>query len=259
MATPTEYPTSTDIEAAAHAIYECRWFPDKWIDCHPGTRLLCLKEAEAGLRAIRPPQAEPATVANTAIDGSRTEPASTWRCFHCNEVFSTAEGAADHFGNAEGERPACVAMLTETEKAIVEDRREWRRRAQRAEITVEELGLRITQVETDIETRGKDARAIEDVIRIQDQSDAANSKASSGEAGVDAARILGEALVQLLNVTETDFGRPAAADRDDEPVGSFSDGKMTLTFGHLRRAREALDKAAASTNRRGSESDRKRP
>lgn len=260
MAAHTEYPTPGDVEAAAQAIYECRWFPDKWIDCHPGTRTLCLKEAEAGLRAVRPAQAEPVPAVGADKPDSVRETA--WRCFHCDEVFTETDAAADHFGAAEGERPACVAMLTETEKAIVEDRREWKRRAQRAENAVDELGLRLARVEAAIQARWKGARTIEDVIRLYDQSDGralvAGGEAGSAEADLGATtRILGEALVLLLNVNEADFGRPAAADRDEEPVGSFSDGKMALTFGHLRRAREALDKASASANRPSSESDSK--
>ena len=262
MATPPEYPSPTDVEAAAQAIYECRWFPDKWDDCHPSTRILCLKEAEAGLRAIRPVQAE----TTPAVEVEKPEPVreTSWRCFHCDEVFTAADAAGDHFGTTEGERPACVAMLTETEKAIVEDRREWKRRAQGAESTVEELGLRLARVEAVIQKRWKNARTIEDFIRLYDHSNE-QARAADGKDGSDeadpgaAARILGEALVLLLSVNEADFGRPAAADRDEEPVGSFSDGTMTLTFGHLRRAREALDRATVSANRLRSERESKVP
>lgn len=43
-----------------------------------------------------------------------------WRCFHCDEVFTDAEEARDHFGYMEdgvGERTAC--QLTKDEKGLV--------------------------------------------------------------------------------------------------------------------------------------------
>lgn len=258
MATPTEYPTPTQVEAAAKAIYECRWSPDKWIDCHPGTRVLCLKEAEAGLRAAR---AEPTTASlGAALEPAGAQP-TIWRCFHCSEVFTSKDAAADHFGAAEGEPPACVVMLTETEKAIVEDRREWKQRAQRAETAAETLGLRLARVEADIQKRWKDARTVEDVIRLHDES-GGRALVTEDQAGSDKAplledvRLLRGALALLLGVNEADFGRPAKQDRDDEPVGLFSDGKMALTFGHLRRARDALDKVSDAAEEPRPETDK---
>lgn len=34
--------------------------------------------------------------------------AAVWRCFHCDEVFTTAGSAADHFGSYQGATPGCV-------------------------------------------------------------------------------------------------------------------------------------------------------
>jgi hypothetical protein len=59
-------------------------------------------------------------------DGLLVVATSGWRCFHCNEIFLTRHDAEDHFGPCDGEVPACIQILTETEKAIVEDRRHWR-------------------------------------------------------------------------------------------------------------------------------------
>lgn len=64
---------------------------------------------------------------------------SGWRCFHCGEVFLTNRDAEDHFGPCDGEVPACIQMLTETEKAIVEDRREWRNECLKARDRNEQL------------------------------------------------------------------------------------------------------------------------
>jgi hypothetical protein len=56
---------------------------------------------------------------------------------------------------------------------------------------------------------------------------------------------LREALVDLVNAADDDFGVPGDHDEDDEPVGGGlkADGSpdpMAITFGHMRRARAAL-------------------
>lgn len=43
--------------------------------------------------------AGPLLIAHAAVD--------TWRCFHCDEVFTDRGAAADHFGTSEMQRPAC--------------------------------------------------------------------------------------------------------------------------------------------------------
>ena len=68
-----------------------------------------------------------------------------WRCFHCDETFTDRRAARDHFGADETGMAACVQVLTETEKAIVEDRSEWRDRALRAEAEGEQLGFELNQ------------------------------------------------------------------------------------------------------------------
>ena len=55
-------------------------------------------------------------------------PAGGWVCFHCNEVFTTREKAAEHFGNGdyEDETPLCiVAATTEQEQLILTNREMW--------------------------------------------------------------------------------------------------------------------------------------
>jgi hypothetical protein len=51
-----------------------------------------------------------------------------WRCFHCDEVFTDHESAADHFGDGdyEDETPLCiVAATTEQKQLILTNREMW--------------------------------------------------------------------------------------------------------------------------------------
>lgn len=41
----------------------------------------------------------------------------TWRCFHCDTVFTNRKHAAEHFGRDEGSTPAC--KLTHSEGHLV--------------------------------------------------------------------------------------------------------------------------------------------
>jgi hypothetical protein len=36
-----------------------------------------------------------------------------WRCFHCNETFTNADAATEHFGASERQNPACQIDITE--------------------------------------------------------------------------------------------------------------------------------------------------
>jgi hypothetical protein len=91
-----------------------------------------------------------------------------WRCFHCGEVFTDKHAAADHFGLDLGTLPACIEVLTETQKAIVEGRREWKRRAQGAEDENEKLGQQIGCDAWDLASRFKGARTIADAFNLYD-------------------------------------------------------------------------------------------
>lgn len=52
---------------------------------------------------------------------------TTWRCFHCEEVFTDRDSARDHFGSSEQQRPACeidikhIRWLEESHRRNVED------------------------------------------------------------------------------------------------------------------------------------------
>jgi hypothetical protein len=77
-------------------------------------------------------------------------PALHWRCFHCDEVFIERQSAADHFGLDELEVPGCVAILTEGERAILEDRRMWRERAFESERDHEATGTAYSHLRWDV-------------------------------------------------------------------------------------------------------------
>lgn len=42
-----------------------------------------------------------------AVKTPAAEPAKTWRCFHCDQVFTSRVDARNHFGNDENAMPAC--------------------------------------------------------------------------------------------------------------------------------------------------------
>ncbi|UTU08109.1 hypothetical protein CcrC1_gp423 [Caulobacter phage C1] len=73
-----------------------------------------------------------------------------WRCFHCDFLATTTQEAIDHFGYDESEKPACLQVLTETEKAIVEDRRMWRGRALELEDHLEQAHHELAMARYDI-------------------------------------------------------------------------------------------------------------
>lgn len=49
-----------------------------------------------------------------------------WRCFHCNEIFTDKEKAAEHFGsgNYELDIPICIEAATTEMKTLVLTNRE---------------------------------------------------------------------------------------------------------------------------------------
>ena len=85
-----------------------------------------------------------------------------WICFHCGETCETVDQARDHFGTDEFEECACIERLTETDKAIVEDRREWKRRALRAEEEVEQAQYETHLLRFDLGNQFKGAKSIND-------------------------------------------------------------------------------------------------
>lgn len=63
-----------------------------------------------------------------------------WRCFHCDEVFTTKEAAAEHFGegNYEMEMPLCIEAATGEMKALVLTNREMFRELMKERETCEQ-------------------------------------------------------------------------------------------------------------------------
>jgi len=78
------------------------------------------------------------------------EGSAVWRCFHCDEVFADRQCAQDHFGLDECETPGCVAILTEGERAILEDRRMWRERAFQEERDHEQTATDLSHLRWDV-------------------------------------------------------------------------------------------------------------
>ena len=46
-----------------------------------------------------------------------------WRCFHCDELFKTSEGATEHFGRSLYDSPACQIDIAEYRRMQEVDRR----------------------------------------------------------------------------------------------------------------------------------------
>lgn len=86
--------------------------------------------------------------------------AGPWVCFQCGEVCENRQQAEDHFSLDCTEPPACVQVLTEGERAIVEDRRMWRNRALEAESENEALGHQVNSFEYGLRSFGTDCRTI---------------------------------------------------------------------------------------------------
>lgn len=80
---------------------------------------------------------------------TKTRKRKTWRCFHCDDVFTTRKQAAEHFGdgNYEVEIPPCVEAATIEQKALILTNREMWERVQKAESEIESLEDRLSHFE----------------------------------------------------------------------------------------------------------------
>lgn len=139
-----------------------------------------------------------------------------WRCFHCDETFTTHDEAALHFGKREGNEPLCQIKRHEKHLGVALRKtqddlaRHWREDSDvlRAMYTLEaSIGLKVQQAEEEGYARGlKDA--------------AAPCRDNAQEDGKDAARwrslleLMADGLVEVE--VESAFG-------DDE------DGDTTIT------------------------------
>ena len=93
-----------------------------------------------------------------------------WLCFHCGERFLSSSDAHDHFGCDETESVACVQPLTETQKALIEDRRMWRARALLAEERLDhaEYLLHGHRCDYEFSRYFKKARSVQDCDQIHE-------------------------------------------------------------------------------------------
>ena len=68
-----------------------------------------------------------------------------WRCFFCDEVFTTRKLAAEHFGSGdyESETPLCVEAATTEQKQLILTNRELWTELQKAQSEVEELDYQL--------------------------------------------------------------------------------------------------------------------
>lgn len=112
--------------------------------------------------------------------------ADQWRCFHCDEVFTDRQSAQDHFGLDDIEPPACIQVLTEGERAIVEDRRHWRNRALAAESEAEQKAYEAHLLTFDLSwsRQFRGARSLNEAFHV---FDAMEGRALAAEAALDAA------------------------------------------------------------------------
>lgn len=95
-----------------------------------------------------------------AVEQEQASEQKTWECFHCGQVLVGRQAAEDHFGLEELELPACVQVLTETEKAVVEDRRHWRTEALRLRDKVDQLEHQISAEKWELRRFGPDVRTL---------------------------------------------------------------------------------------------------
>jgi hypothetical protein len=103
---------------------------------------------------------------------SEVEPKS-WRCFHCDEVFTTKAEARDHFGPDAGfhfgqESPACIEKLTAGEKALVVEVREARAEAGRTAAENDLLGQQLAGFEASLRQRFNGAASVHDAFNLYD-------------------------------------------------------------------------------------------
>lgn len=83
-----------------------------------------------------------------------------WVCYHCGWVCNTRAEGLDHFGYDESEMPTCIVVATETQQAIVEDRRFWKNRALRAEDDLEQAEHIASSFTWDLRSKFKGAKSV---------------------------------------------------------------------------------------------------
>lgn len=120
---------------------------------------------------------------STAVE-STTE---TWRCFHCDEVFTTRDAAAEHFGsgNYEAETPLCVEAATTEQKQLISTNRELWEELQKARHENEDLEDRLHSFEYIARKLTKKAHATTN--DIEHEWDFMQGRVIAAEAAINAA------------------------------------------------------------------------
>ena len=117
----------------------------------------------------------------------RLEGASVpWRCLHCDEIFTDRQGAQDHFGLTECEHPTCIVAATETQKAIIEDRREWRERALKAEADQEQTAYELHLMQYDLRY-SRHFRGAKSLTDVENAFESMEGRALAAEDALDVA------------------------------------------------------------------------
>ena len=78
---------------------------NEWLTGTEGERYFGYSIGETDLRALIAAARETASLRTQLAEANAR--AESWRCFHCDEVFTTREEAAAHFGYSECSAPAC--------------------------------------------------------------------------------------------------------------------------------------------------------
>lgn len=151
-----------------------------------------------------------------------------WRCFHCDEVFTTIGAAEEHFGTTEGAEPGCKI----DQVAVEEGGKPERGRG---------LLMALRKAEAEIRQLRRDCEELENDSRLWHESEADRVRrighvqwwqeldSREGERLVLEARV--KALEQA-SLEETDL-RASAAERLAYARGLNRDQRWSITYGEL--------------------------
>jgi hypothetical protein len=143
-----------------------------------------------------------------AILKEREQLERSWRCFHCDEVFTDEETARAHFGTEmENDHPACVKMLTTGQKTLIREAAVMFRRALQSEAENELLGHKLQDIESIIRHRFQVA-SLNDVFNLYDSMEGRALAAEALAATLERYRRSGEVAHKCLD----DAGIPGAHD-----------------------------------------------
>lgn len=168
------------------------------------------------------------------------QPVAQWRCFHCDEVFTSVVTAAFHFGYADLEKPACLVDAVELRNLQLELRR-------------------YREEDTDLHRaiHAEESKGLEAARRAEEQGYArglADAKKHPEELGLYASPVLPEAPKAPATWNDIVLTIPTAAEREElrlfilngpDEDKAFADGARAM---HIFKALCAhADGTAATT------------